>query len=56
MKKNFFPTFRRGFEPVNPHLKYGPVWNHVSTATDKLTTANGGKFTLSSADLSSQSR
>jgi len=30
------------------------VWNHV--ATDKLTTANGGTFTPSSASLSSQSR
>ena len=30
------------------------VWNHVDT--DKLTTANGGTFTSSSARLSSQSR
>ena len=30
------------------------VWNHV--ATDRLTTANGGTFTSSSAGLSSQSR
>ena len=30
------------------------VWNHVDT--DKLTTANGGKFTSSSASLNNQSR
>jgi len=30
------------------------VWNHVDT--DKLTTANGGTFTSSSASLSGQSR
>ena len=30
------------------------VWNHVDT--DKLTTANGGTFTSSSASLSNQSR
>ena len=30
------------------------MWNHVDT--DKLTTANGGMFTSSSASLSNQSR